>query len=255
MRYLKTTAITLEIDNIISEAKKGIVIISPYLQLSEQFAAKLKVANLKNIPIEIVYRQEKDNYYSKQNKYVSIFDLFTNWENTEIRQYGNLHAKVYFNEEKAIITSLNLYAYSVENNFESGVLITKSDEPDLFKDILKDYYYLLDISTNEKGKELNLFKDGPGKSTHRGYCIKCGEPIKYSLDRPYCDEDLRQWKKRTYSLLSDQDPVEYDGFCHSCGKKCDPRMSQPLCEECLAKDKSKNHKQSKSDDYFGLGSF
>lgn len=255
MKYLKTTALSLEIDNIISEAKKGIVVISPYLQLSEQFASKLKSANSKKIPLEIIYRQEKDDYYSKKHKYQSILELFTDYKTTEIRQYDNLHAKIYFNEEKAVITSLNLYAYSVVNNFEAGVLITKADEPEVFNSMLQDYLYLLSISKHIKGIELNLFKEESEKPAHRGFCIKCGKPITYNLDKPYCSKDLREWEDRTSSLLSDQDPVEDDGFCHSCGKKCDPRMSQPLCEECYNKEEGQNKKRSKNDDYFGLGLF
>ena len=262
MKYLKTSAIANEIDNIISDAKEGIVIVSPYLQLGVNIAEKLKAASDKKIPVEVIYRQEKDNYYTKKYKNISLRNLFTNVENTEIHQYDNLHAKLYFNEEVAVISSLNLYAYSEVNNFESGILITKSEEPEVFRDMLKDYYFLLRASKHEKGADLKLFNEDTGNSAtpessksskkivndHRGFCIRCGKPIEYSLKKPYCEEDSKRWEDETFGIFSDQDPVETNGFCHSCGKRCNPKKSQPLCDSCKKLSKTKEKKQADSED-------
>jgi phosphatidylserine/phosphatidylglycerophosphate/cardiolipin synthase-like enzyme len=42
----------------------------------------------------------------------------------------DLHAKCYVNDDKMVITSLNLYEFSMANNKEMGVLIDKTDPAD-----------------------------------------------------------------------------------------------------------------------------
>ena len=42
----------------------------------------------------------------------------------------DLHANCYLNDDKMIITSLNLYEFSMNNNKEMGVLIDLNDESD-----------------------------------------------------------------------------------------------------------------------------
>jgi len=57
-----------------------------------------------------------------------------------------LHAKCYINESQAIVTSMNLYAYSQENNEEMGILVFKEDDPDLYQEIYAEAQRLLTIS-------------------------------------------------------------------------------------------------------------
>jgi hypothetical protein len=48
--------------------------------------------------------------------------------NAEVLGIENLHAKCYGNETTAIITSMNFYEYSIEHNWEMGVLIDEDNE-------------------------------------------------------------------------------------------------------------------------------
>src|SRR5665647_763422 len=50
------------------------------------------------------------------------FNFFQEFPNIEIRYEKRLHAKYYANENSAILTSMNLYNYSQDNNIEAGVL-------------------------------------------------------------------------------------------------------------------------------------
>jgi len=49
-----------------------------------------------------------------------------------------LHAKCYINENKAIISSMNLYDYSQTRNVEMGFLITKEGDPEAYKKMMED---------------------------------------------------------------------------------------------------------------------
>jgi phosphatidylserine/phosphatidylglycerophosphate/cardiolipin synthase-like enzyme len=47
----------------------------------------------------------------------------------------NLHAKCYLNETTAIVTSMNLYEFSQQNNDEMGILVTWDADRQLYQDI------------------------------------------------------------------------------------------------------------------------
>ena len=65
-------------------------------------------------------------------------DKFQSFQNINIYFLANLHAKCYLNENTALITSMNLYGYSEENNREMGIEINKSENYGLYEDILKE---------------------------------------------------------------------------------------------------------------------
>ncbi len=60
----------------------------------------------------------------------------------------DLHAKCYLNDYKMIITSLNLYEFSMNNNKEMGVLIDLNEESDkeLFEDAFKEIDFIDETS-------------------------------------------------------------------------------------------------------------
>ena len=53
----------------------------------------------------------------------------------QIASIKNPHAKLYMNEEFAVISSMNLYEYSQVNNGELGVLCGRKEDHAEFKDI------------------------------------------------------------------------------------------------------------------------
>jgi phosphatidylserine/phosphatidylglycerophosphate/cardiolipin synthase-like enzyme len=57
-----------------------------------------------------------------------------------------LHAKCYLNENEAIVTSMNLYSFSQQNNDEMGIYVSKDDDPELYKEISNEVQRLLTIS-------------------------------------------------------------------------------------------------------------
>jgi hypothetical protein len=53
------------------------------------------------------------------------FNFFKEFPNIEIRYERRLHVKYYANENSAILTSMNLYNFSQDNNIEAGVLTNR----------------------------------------------------------------------------------------------------------------------------------
>ena len=57
-------------------------------------------------------------------------------EGCKIYVIPKLHSKIYCNESKALVTSMNLYLASILNNKEIGILLTKNSELTEFNQII-----------------------------------------------------------------------------------------------------------------------
>ena len=102
------------------------MIISPFLRVNERVKELLEDKNRLKIDVRVIYgknelRPEENNWLESMD---SIRTSFCN----------NLHAKCYLNENEALLTSMNLYEFSQINNNEMGILVSREEEPDLYKE-------------------------------------------------------------------------------------------------------------------------
>jgi phosphatidylserine/phosphatidylglycerophosphate/cardiolipin synthase-like enzyme len=131
-KYLRTSSITSELENLIREARKELYIISPYLKLSDQVKELLNDKEREKVDVRIVFGKQElaptEMEFLEELKYVRLY--FSK----------NLHAKCYLNESKMIIASMNLYEFSQQNNREMGILIDIENEEDrkVYEDATKD---------------------------------------------------------------------------------------------------------------------
>ena len=114
-KYLRTSGISAGIEDLIREARERLYIISPYLKLSDNIKEHLNDKEREKAEVRIIFGKQELNptemSYLQNLKYVRLY--FSK----------NLHAKCYLNERKMIITSMNLYEFSQQNNREMGILI------------------------------------------------------------------------------------------------------------------------------------
>src|SRR5436189_4033670 len=52
--------------------------------------------------------------------------------------HKDLHAKCYYNESEAIITSMNLFMFSQQNNVEMGIYISKEKDEELYRQLTNE---------------------------------------------------------------------------------------------------------------------
>ena len=83
--FLTTNGTSLQIENIIIDAKTKLILVSPYLQLSKTLYERLKDASNRNVIIKIIYGKDE----LKPNEKNSLAEL----KNVEIYFFENLHAK------------------------------------------------------------------------------------------------------------------------------------------------------------------
>ncbi|WP_298420039.1 phospholipase D family protein [uncultured Kordia sp.] len=114
-----------KLTDIIWNAKKYVIIISPYIKLDNHVKSifeKIKTGH--EVKIHLIFGKNENSKYDSFNK--NDFDYFKEFKNISILYLKDLHAKHYCNEREGLITSLNLYDYSLVNNIEYGVYFSKT---------------------------------------------------------------------------------------------------------------------------------
>lgn len=107
--------------NIIWEAKKQLLIISPFIKLDDYFK-KLFDKHKENPSLHIIVAFGKNENNPQKSFRKEDFEYFKDFPNISIVYVPKLHGKYYANEDRGIITSINLYDYSFKNNIEFGVM-------------------------------------------------------------------------------------------------------------------------------------
>lgn len=119
-KFLTGKDLEEKLTDIIWDAKKYIVIISPFIKLDDYVKNIFeKVKSRHDISFYLLFGKNENS----KNRSISSkdFEYFTEFKNIAILYNKDLHAKHYCNESEGLITSLNLYDYSMINNVEYGV--------------------------------------------------------------------------------------------------------------------------------------
>ncbi|MFZ6052503.1 phospholipase D family protein [Halocola ammonii] len=225
--FCTTKRIAYHLEDIIIEAKKKLVLVSPYLKLSEAFLERLIDADSNNIDIKIVYG--KDELKSAERNKLSKL------KNLELYFCKNLHAKCYLNEFEMVITSMNFYDYSEMNNREMGIYLTRKDDTELFMRTAKEVKSILNSSslktlksTAKKSSTQKTQKFTLKKKFNEGHCIRCLISIPFNEYQPLCPGCYDIW-----SYFENENYRE--DYCHRCGKQRETTKKRPFCYDCEVK--------------------
>lgn len=150
-KFLNTKKAVSEIEDLIRNADQKLILMSPYLKLSKDFKELLTYRNNKDKITTVIFGKQELN--PNEMKFLQALRFVI------LKYHEDLHAKCYLNEDKMIITSLNLYEFSMNNNKEMGVLVDLLDDNDkeLFEDALKEIDYIQ--STSERFKFTSIPED------------------------------------------------------------------------------------------------
>lgn len=124
-RFITGSELNSEIEKLIKEAAYDLIFVSPYIKLHDRLKDELKSnPNRNELKVTVVFGKNED----KVSKSLAIeeLDFFKMFPNLEIRYERRLHAKYYANEFSSILTSMNLYDFSIDKNIEFGVLSEKN---------------------------------------------------------------------------------------------------------------------------------
>lgn len=199
-KFLNTQGLSEWIPRIINETKRELVIITPFMQLSEKIYESLVKANERGVETIIVYREKKLSEEDR-NKLSAI-------DNLNLFHHPTLHTKCYYNEKYLLIASMNLYEYSEKNNREMGVLMhnVNLDNPNeyydgddqIFKEALSEIKSIIKSSefekksreTLEEGFEMDILKTE--RELKEEYCKKINKIFIHKQFEPYLVNDIYQ---------------------------------------------------------------
>jgi hypothetical protein len=109
------------LENLIKNAKHKLLLVSPFIDLSKEIRVALNEHILKHdFELLVLFGKNEDNIYKSIKK--DSFEFLKQFPNIEIRYNERLHAKFYQNDFDFILTSINLYDYSLAKNIEAGII-------------------------------------------------------------------------------------------------------------------------------------
>ena len=226
--FLTRKGIVYHLDRIIEEAAKELVLISPYIKADDDTKKLLKTKK-RNTAIHVIYGKSELN--PNEKRFFESLGIKASF-------LKNLHAKCYLNEKEALVTSMNLYQFSQENNDEMGILVSKEDDEELYEDIYRQ-------ASRWKAESNELYKDSPSKpkikvaetsaqaayaaakKPRNGFCIRCGNDLAANPKKPYCTTCHKSWNR--YKNKEYQ-----ENHCHICGEEHAATLLKPLCRSCHA---------------------
>ncbi|WP_051203206.1 hypothetical protein [Hugenholtzia roseola] len=178
-KFLTGTQLNEKIGDIMKEAEKRLLLVSPYIRLHPHYRKLLQV-KLINPHLQLIILFGKNGKDFSRNISPQDIDFFRQFTNIEMRFDARLHAKYYANEKEAILTSMDLYDYSQENHIEAGVLTRSNLVNNIFGESfdLHAYEFFLGLI----GKSEIIYKATP-EFSHNLLGQKKFEGVQVEIDR------------------------------------------------------------------------
>lgn len=230
-KFLTGNELNSEVEKILERAEDHIILISPYIKLHDRYASTLK-SKIKNDFIKIIVVFGKNEEDLSRSMKEEDFVFFKEFPNIEIRYEKRLHAKYYANENLAILTSMNLYSFSQDNNIEAGVMtkstflgsITNSENLDrdayeYFERVIEQSELLFKKTPQYENTMLGLSKK------YTGSIIEEDKLSDFFKNKPFYNSS----KSKTFTNEKKSKSSESNklGFCIRTGERIPFNPSQP----------------------------
>jgi phosphatidylserine/phosphatidylglycerophosphate/cardiolipin synthase-like enzyme len=232
-KFLNTRKAISEIEDLIRNAGQTLTLISPYLKLSKDFKELLTFRNNKDKVTTIIFGKQELN--PDEMKFLQSLRFVV------LKYNEDLHAKCYMNDEKMVITSLNLYQFSMANNKEMGVLITKLDASDeqVFAEASAEIEFINQTSTRFEfgipkiNKPVDVVPRKATENRQMGYCIRTRTEIPFNVEKPMSAKAFESWIQ-----FGKEDYPEK--FCHYSGEQSngETSYSKPILKKYWNKAKT-----------------
>lgn len=137
-KFLNTSAANYYLEEIIRLANDRMILLSPILKFNDRVKELLADKNQRRIEVRIVFEHNQ------------LLPEEVNWlrglSYVRTSFCRNLHACCYLNEQFCIVSSLSLHELSQVKTNEIGVLITKSEDEELFQSLADEAERIIRIS-------------------------------------------------------------------------------------------------------------
>ena len=247
-KFITGSELNLELERLIQKAEEEIILISPYIKLHDRYKALLKEKlERHDVSIIVIFGKNEHDYSKSISK--EDLDFFMSFPHVEIKYEKRLHAKYYANEFSSILTSMNLYSYSHNNNIEFGIYAEPSfigssldtEAIDYFATVIDQAETIFRKEPEYERGLLGFTKKYVGsvvredivaeffsakadvlpvkkKQIQQGFCIRTGVSIPFNLQKPMAYTAYKLWAK-----YKDKDYKEK--YCHFSGEESNGETS------------------------------
>ncbi len=226
-KFLKTYELTTEILNLISSTKSYCYIVSPYIKVWPQLERVLDIASKQETILTFIIRDDV--------KSSDLVQKLNGEYGFEVIVIKDLHIKLYLNEDKCLLSTMNLYDASQQNNLELGYYVGNSAE---IKNSIIEKYILVDKTAvrypgkfeDKRNKVLDKVSMAKKILEQQGYCVDCQKQIESDFN-PYSPRKVRC---RDCYYKSEESNANIK-FCHFCGQTHDSKDMKPFHYDCVRK--------------------
>ena len=266
---ISASEIAGKIESIITMAKTDVYLISTFIQFDKQegdqwtsIIRTIRKALKQGITVH-VYARENDE---KSGEFLK--EKFAEFQGENIKLYlvKDLHAKLYYNKEEALISSMNMYLHSTKQNYEIGCVIKRREHEDeiekidRFIGLLEGEPIQFDEDVKKYEEARKKVKKGEVKEVqftvistgYKWFKVETPEGFENKIlisDAPDLKEDKLYtakakliWNKTPYGysvqFTNLHDIKEIMGYCIACQKPL--KNDFLLCYDCNASQKNHN---------------
>ena len=260
--FLTRKGVSARLEDIIKNADEELILISPFIKIDKHTKELLEKKD--GIEIHVVYGKKKE-LHREESRWLEKTDSI------RMSFHKDLHAKCYLNESQAILTSMNLYDFSEENNIEMGISVSREEDRQLYDEIRKEAVGIIDRSEKIRRpgwtrmaaktviggiKELTKEPSSPGRqpgTPKRAAAPRRKQPRPSNSPgrqpetpkRGFCirckADDLpanpdRPYCNRCYASWRRYENKDYEEkYCHTCGNEYASTLLKPVCFACYKK--------------------
>lgn len=121
VKFLFDNQLIAAVESLIKNSKSKLLLVSPFIDIDRRIRDALNEKKEKfDFELKVLFGKNESNIYKSIRK--DSLNFLKEFPNVEIRYEERLHAKFYQNDFDFIMTSLNLYDYSLANNIEVGII-------------------------------------------------------------------------------------------------------------------------------------
>lgn len=125
-KFLQGDHINSKLHDIIVSAHSSLILISPFIKFHSRIKEVLRT-KIDNPELAIVVVFGKNESNKKKSLSEDDFNFLSDFPNIVIKHEPRLHAKYYANDTATLLSSMNLYEFSQNNNIEFGIYAERKD--------------------------------------------------------------------------------------------------------------------------------
>ena len=214
--------VTPQVLSIFEEAAKYAVAVTPYLKLWGHARFAIERALKRDVEVRFFLRADSDGLGEESTQWLSA-------KGVRIQTVVGLHAKIFLNEQKIIVTSMNLHSSSSQNSLEVAMLVTDPHQQHVIRHYVSETLQGIATPLAKPIQSQTPTHSAPrkvlGTSVALGHCIRCDMPVELDPSHPLCDrcyDEWAEWRNMDYP----------ERICHTCGRPAGVSYARPLCPAC-----------------------